>query len=132
MNLLIVHVFERLLSLDINNNLIVIFCFGLLLPVGPRSVKINYLIMQGIAEYDNIDNYLANMIAAFYVGDNENKFLNVGRVLCRGRKKFIVELIEEQKHENAIKFFTMLQRLISHDSYAAVKVTDIVIANLNK
>ena len=127
MNLMIVHVFERLLSLDINNNLIVIFCFRLLLPVGPRSVKIKYLIMQGIAEYDNIDNYLANMIAAFYVGDNENKFLNVGRVLCRGRKKFIVELIEEQKHENAIKFFTMLRRLISHDSYAAVKVTDIVL-----
>ena len=72
------------------------------------------------------------MISAYYVGDNNNKYLNAGRVLCHGRKKFIVELMAEQKHQNKLKFYLMLRRLIGQDAYAAIKVTDMVINNLNK
>ena len=72
------------------------------------------------------------MISCYYVGDNENKFLNAGRRLCRGRKKFIVEIMEEKSRSENIHFIEMLRRLIWVDVGAADLILTIALKNLNK
>ena len=54
--------------------------------MGPRSIKIKFLIDKGITEYGSIDGYISQMIAAYFINDDTNKFLNSGRVLCRGEE----------------------------------------------
>ena len=54
------------------------FYFSLLLPVGPRSHKVKYIVQQGIVEYGTIDINLSTMMAAYYEDDSTNKFLNAG------------------------------------------------------
>ena len=103
----------------------------LLLPVGPRSVKIQYIIQHGIIEYGNINDYLSQMIRCYYQDDNNNKCLNAGTRLCGGRRRFIVELIEDQNHSRQINFFEMLRRLMWSDVAAADFILQIVLNNLN-
>ena len=81
--------------------------------------KLKFLIQQGIIEYGDIDNFLSNMRAAYYVGDTTNKYLNAGRILCQGRRRFIVKLMEEQQHYNKIMFYEMLRKLMWIDVSAA-------------
>ena len=106
--------------------------FSLLLPVGPRSIKIKYLIQEWIVEYGDIDVFLSAMTAAYYVDDLNNKILNAGRRLCHSRKKYIVEIMEEQKNIKKINFFEMLRRLIWVDVSAADLIVEDVLHDLNK
>ena len=99
--------------------------------MGPRSVKIKFLIQQGIVEYGDLDKYISQMIAAYFVGDDGNKFLNAGRTLCQGRRRFIVELMEEKEHCKKIQFYELLRRLIWVDSGAADIILKNVLNNLN-
>ena len=72
------------------------------------------------------------MIATFIVGDNTNKFLNAGQRLCHGRKKFIVEIMEEKSHCEKIQFYELLRRLIWTDVGAVDIILQNVLNNLNK
>ena len=99
--------------------------------MGPRSIKIKFLIQHGIVEYGCIDNYISTMISCYYVDSTSNKFLQAGRVLCGGRRRFIVELMEEKTHSQKITFYEMLRKLILVDVYAADQILVNVINNLN-
>ena len=108
------------------------FFFFSLLPVGPRSLKIQYLIQQRIIEYGDLGNFLSTMIAAYHLDDDVNKYLNAGRTLCEGRRRFIVELINKQEHIKKIMFLEMIRKVMLADVYAAKRILEEAIKNLNK
>ena len=71
------------------------------------------------------------MIFMYFVGDYTNKYLNAGRTLCSGRRRFIVELMEEQEHIKKIMFYEMLRKLIWRDVGAADIIITSVLNHLN-
>ena len=71
------------------------------------------------------------MIIAYNVDDTNNKFLNAGKTLCQGRRRFIVELMENKDHYNEIRFFEMIRKVIWVDPSVADIILKNVLKNLN-